>query len=229
MAFHGTKRVLEVELAECVLGDADSSGRRSPVVTESTFRRRADAVLLALGQSADLGLLPRGWELRDGRIYPNCEPLPVFAAGDLATGDGTVAHAIGDGRRAVTRALRALGEDIEIFERPDRRRAVAETEIRFDHFERAAPAQGRHVPAQQRMRSFDEGRLGLADATDATRCFSCGHCTECDTCLVYCPDGMIRRGGAGEDAAYDIDVTNCKGCGICVAECPRKGMEMVPR
>jgi pyruvate ferredoxin oxidoreductase delta subunit len=39
---------------------------------------------------------------------------------------------------------------------------------------------------------------------------------------VFCPEGIIRR----KDAAYEVDYSYCKGCGICVRECPRKGMEM---
>jgi Pyruvate/2-oxoacid:ferredoxin oxidoreductase delta subunit len=65
-------------------------------------------------------------------------------------------------------------------------------------------------------------RAGLDDASEAQRCLSCGKCTQCDTCLVYCPEGVIRRRGNG----YVVDGADCKGCGICVAECPRNAMEM---
>jgi pyruvate ferredoxin oxidoreductase delta subunit len=40
--------------------------------------------------------------------------------------------------------------------------------------------------------------------------------------LLYCPDGVIRRSEDG----YRIDSKYCKGCGMCVAECPRSAMEM---
>ena len=148
--------------------------------------------------------------------------MPVFAAGDVATGDGTVAHAIGDGRRAATRALAALGLGVAVFERPDRTKAVPVTDLRLDHFAKAKPAHERVVPLEGRLDSFDPVNLGLADAFEAHRCFSCGQCTRCDTCLVYCPEGVIRRA----DQNYVVDYTNCKGCGICVTECPRKAMEM---
>ena len=35
-------------------------------------------------------------------------------------------------------------------------------------------------------------------------------------------DGVVRR--AEDD--YEVDYTFCKGCGICVEECPRSAMEM---
>jgi len=74
----------------------------------------------------------------------------------------------------------------------------------------------------ERSATFGEADAGLANADEAHRCFSCGHCTRCDTCLVYCPEGIIRREAPG----YGVDYTYCKGCGICVEECPRSAMEL---
>ncbi|MCB9915545.1 MAG: 2-oxoacid:acceptor oxidoreductase family protein [Planctomycetes bacterium] len=222
VAFHGDGRVTGVELAEVELGPPDDSGRRRPVVSARTSVLACDAVLLALGQSADTGFFPAGWELRDGRVYAGDEALTVFGAGDLATGDGTVTHAIGSGRRAAGLALAALGEDVEVFERPDRRCAVPVTDIRLDHFARAAMSPDRLLDVGTRVTSFDEVNLGMEHQHEVHRCFSCGHCTECDTCLVYCPEGIIRRGGPG----YEVDYSYCKGCGICVEECPREAMRM---
>jgi ferredoxin len=222
LGFVGGSRVEGVTLAEVELGPPDDSGRRAPRVSDRTRTLACDHVLLALGQSADLSLLPAGWRLVDGRVHDGDEPLPVFAAGDLSTGDGTVTHAIGDGRRAVTRALRLFDDAVAEVVRPERARAVPATDIRFDHFDRSPPAASRHLPAAARARTMEEVDLGLADGLEAHRCFSCGHCTRCDTCLIYCPEGIVRRHGAD----YEVDYTMCKGCGICVTECPRKAMEM---
>jgi len=222
VAFTGNGRVASIELAEVVMGEPDESGRRRPVVTERTESHDAAHVLLAIGQSADLSMLPEGWELRDGRVWQGDEPLMVFGAGDLSTGEGTVTHAIGSGRRAAGLALRALGVDVDVFERPDRTRSVPATDIRMDHFERHAPATETVESADERSTDFREVNHGLGDALEAHRCFSCGHCTECDRCLVYCPEGIVHRATAG----YDIDYSYCKGCGICVTECPRSSIEM---
>jgi NADPH-dependent glutamate synthase beta subunit-like oxidoreductase/Pyruvate/2-oxoacid:ferredoxin oxidoreductase delta subunit len=233
VTFHGADRVLEVELAEVELGEPDQDGRRRPLVTDKTARLACDAVLLALGQSPDLSLLPAGWKLLDGRFVEGGEPLNVFAAGDVSTGEGTVTHALGDGRRAAGRALAALGEKVEVFVRPDRAAAVGAAEIRLDHFPRVAPTPRRHQPAASRAQNFDEVGLALEGTEEAKRCFSCGHCNQCDTCLVYCPEGIIARqrprpDSRGESRSYAVDLAYCKGCGICVTECPRSGMEMVP-
>ena len=75
------------------------------------------------------------------------------------------------------------------------------------------------------MGNFDEVRGPLPDALEGHRCFSCGHCTECDNCVVYCPEGIIKRQAPTE--GYLVDYSYCKGCGICAVECPRKAMEML--
>ena len=38
---------------------------------------------------------------------------------------------------------------------------------------------------------------------------------------------MIKLGAAAP-TRYEIDLDYCKGCGICVAECPCGAIEMVP-
>ena len=220
--FQGNGRVEALVLADVELGEPDESGRRRPLLTDRTKELPCDAVLLALGQSADLSLLPEGWELCEGRAFQGESPRDCFAAGDLSTGDGTVTHAIGDGRRAAGLALQMLGDTVSVFKRPDRRTAVPATDIRFDHFARSRPAIERLDAPSERSRTFAPLNHGLSDCNETHRCFSCGQCTECDTCLIYCPEGIIRRGGPG----YEVDYTYCKGCGLCVTECPRKAMEM---
>jgi 2-oxoacid:acceptor oxidoreductase gamma subunit (pyruvate/2-ketoisovalerate family) len=223
LAFHGNGRVTRVELAEMVLGEPDPSGRRRPLTGEGRFGLDCDLVLLALGLDADADLLPPAWSLTAGCVWTGDEALPVVAAGDLATGDGTVAHAIGDGHGAALALLERLEEPVAPWLRLDPAAAVPPERIRLDHFAPRPPARRWRRPAAVRRRDWDEVAHGLESAEEAGRCFACGDCTRCDTCLVYCPEGAILRDGE----AYVIDYDVCKGCGLCVAECPRDGMEMV--
>ena len=62
-------------------------------------------------------------------------------------------------------------------------------------------------------------------AADVSACFSCGTCTQCDNCFHYCPDLAIRRVAAG---GYEVLTDYCKGCGMCVSECPCGAIKMVP-
>jgi len=64
---------------------------------------------------------------------------------------------------------------------------------------------------------------------EARRCLSCGSCFSCDNCFGVCPDNaVLKLPETGElNPHYRIDLDFCKGCGICVAECPCGAIEMV--
>ena len=57
------------------------------------------------------------------------------------------------------------------------------------------------------------------------------NCIHCLTCWVFCPEDAYRlkegfsRSGKSRQEIEEIDYYHCKGCGICVRECPvnRKG------
>jgi len=78
-------------------------------------------------------------------------------------------------------------------------------------------------------RTFDEVVAGLGwpqAMAEAQRCFTCGACTACDNCYVFCPDAAIVPNRA--TGAYEVDLTHCKGCGICATECPRGAIVLRP-
>jgi 2-oxoacid:acceptor oxidoreductase gamma subunit (pyruvate/2-ketoisovalerate family) len=222
--FTGDRRVTGIELAEVELGDPDSSGRKRPIVTDRLSVIPCDHVLLALGQGSDLGILPPEWIIEAGRVHISDEPINAWLAGDLSTGAGTVAHAVAHGRKVAHDILNALGDQRsdEAAGHAPALDVVKPENLRLSHFPFAERHQDSHLPTRSRISGFQEVNLGLADTEEAERCFSCGHCTQCDTCLTYCPEGIISRG----TGLYVINEEYCKGCGICVWECPRHAMQM---
>ncbi|MCP4008376.1 MAG: hypothetical protein GY726_02555 [Proteobacteria bacterium] len=44
-------------------------------------------------------------------------------------------------------------------------------------------------------------------------------------CSTYCPDGAIN---VRADGNPDIDYDHCKGCLVCVAQCPPHAIESIP-
>lgn len=224
VAFIGDTVVHGIVVAEVEPGETEEDGRHRPVVTDRTMEISCETVLLALGQRQDMELLPGGWKIENGRAVRENTPLNVWFAGDCLTGDGTVAHAIGNGRRTALAALAACSGK-KIIEEKSYKSTVAPAHIRFSHFPVIQPHRDRHRQVPSWKNDFEEVNLGLPGPGEAERCFSCGRCTSCDTCLVYCPEGIIFRDGVG----YSIDQEYCKGCGICVAECPRRAMEMIEK
>jgi NADPH-dependent glutamate synthase beta subunit-like oxidoreductase len=212
----GKKRMLSCQ--RMLLAEADESGRRRPVaIPDSEFEIPCDRVILALGQAADLSLLP------DGSVLSRDQPLngdggaPVYAAGDLLTNEGTVTAAIGCGRdMALLLHEKFSGE--KLYENPPSVESVVRADqIRLQHFERTPAHRGHVTPLSGRKRSFTEVRQGLDSGEEAKRCLSCGVCNSCDRCVTYCPDGVLRRDG--DELVFDYEY--CKGCGVCVSECSR--------
>ncbi len=223
----GMRRHYKLQCVRMELGDPDESGRRSPVAIEdSDFEIACHRVVLALGQSPDISVFPEGTEVREGTQLLGLLETPLFAIGDLATNEGTVAAAIGSGRRSAVHIHNVLsGEQLSITEHADALRDVDEWRdevIRADAmklhlFERQQVAEGESLDPVERRSTFDEVHLGLDDASEAARCLSCGVCNECDLCCTYCPEGVLKRVGH----RLEFDYAYCKGCGMCVAECPR--------
>ncbi len=209
------------------LGEPDESGRRRPVeIQGSDFDLPCHRVILAVGQSPDMSVFPEGTEVREGERLLGLLETPVFAVGDLATNDGTVAGAIGSGRRSAFQMHTALsGEHLTITEHAAAGRdvdvwhddVIRADAMRLHLFERLAVSEGDAVAPELRRSTFNEIHTGLTDATEATRCLSCGVCNECDLCVTYCPEGVLKR--VGHELVFDYSF--CKGCGVCVTECPR--------
>jgi 2-oxoacid:acceptor oxidoreductase gamma subunit (pyruvate/2-ketoisovalerate family) len=209
------------------LGAPDASGRRRPVeVPESDFTLPCTRVILALGQSPDLSVFPEGTEVREGDDLLGLLENPVFAVGDLATGDGTVAGAIGSGRRAALHIHQTFtGEVVDAGHETRVRSDVEEWHdeviradaLRMHLFQRTPEKQGEALDPVERLDGFHEIHQGLSDTSEARRCLSCGVCNECDICVSYCPEGVLKR--VGHRLVFDY--AYCKGCGICVTECPR--------
>ena len=107
------------------------------------------------------------------------------------------------------------------------RHVVAFSEINTDHFQFAPRVAQPRLLKEERAKSFAEidPRIsaGLA-IKEAQRCFNCGLCNQCDNCRLYCPDlAVVCEDGSG---GRRIDYDYCKGCGICVVECPRNAMSL---
>jgi NADPH-dependent glutamate synthase beta subunit-like oxidoreductase len=228
----GARRRCRLTCRHMKLGEPDATGRCRPEeIPGSDFDIRCNRIILALGQSPDVSVFPEGTEVREDEDLIGFLETPVIAIGDLATSAGTVAGAVGSGRRSAVHIHNMLsGQHVELSEHADALRDVDEwidevivaKDMKLYLFEHQAAAEGHELPIEMRSSGFEEVHLGLDDTSEAARCMSCGVCNECDECCRYCPEGMLRRVGH----KLEFDYTYCKGCGVCATECPRNVIYM---
>jgi 2-oxoacid:acceptor oxidoreductase delta subunit (pyruvate/2-ketoisovalerate family) len=211
--------------------ELDESGFPQP--TGEVEELEADSLVLALGQDVDLSLLDGvpGLEVDDGvvQVAPNLMTgYPgIFAGGDMVPSERTVTVAVGHGKKAARHIDGWLRGQEYV---PPPKHPVATYDLLNTWYYADAPKTVRpRLDAARRTSTFDEVVAGLDESTalfEARRCMSCGNCFECDNCYGVCPDNAITKLGPGKRFAIDLDY--CKGCGMCVAECPAGAIEMVP-
>ena len=209
----------------------DAKGFPQPTGEFETLE--ADSVVLALGQDVDLGLLNGvpGLEVTDGVVKVAANMMTghpgIFAGGDMVPAERNVTVGIGHGKKAA--------RNIDTWLRGEEYRAEPKHELAT--FERLntwyysdAPKTVRPMlDIIRRQSTFDEVQGGLDETTalfEARRCLSCGNCFECDNCYGVCPDNSVIKLGPGKRFEFNYDY--CKGCGICVSECPCGAIKMVP-
>ncbi len=211
---------------------SDEAGQVRPEIVGGTeYEVDCDAILIAIGQVQQLEWLPghlsdRGLITADehGRVDGN-----IFVGGDVLRGPSMVVDALGDGKRAARDIDRLLTAQALEPEPP----------VEIMPYEKLNSAYFRHAPripapmadpAQRRRSQAVEVTLAYSReqaVAESDRCMSCGVCNGCDNCYIVCPDVSVMR-DARENGHYSIRTTYCKGCLVCVQECPTGCLEKVP-
>ncbi len=210
----------------------DASGSPQPTGEFETLE--ADSLVLALGQDVDLSLLDGvdGLVMKDGVVQ--VDPLTMmtghsglFAGGDMVPAERNVTVAVGHGKKAARHIDAWLRGAVS---QPIAKHAPATADRINPWYYSDAPKTVRpQLDLARRTSSFDEVQGGLTEDNalfEARRCLSCGNCFECDNCYGVCPDNAVIKLGPGKGFEFNYDY--CKGCGICVAECPSGAIDMVP-
>ena len=192
-----------------------------------------DAVVLALGQDSDLSLLEHVADIAidDGVVGVSTSMMAtsdgVFAGGDAVPSERTATIAIGHGKRAA-RGIDAYLVGHEIVDAPRHELATFDG-LNTWYYSDAERTRRPELEIARRQNNFAEIVSGLTEDNalfEARRCLSCGNCFECDNCYGVCPDNAVIKLGAPQ--RYEFNYDFCKGCGICVSECPCGAIEMVP-
>jgi NADPH-dependent glutamate synthase beta subunit-like oxidoreductase len=221
-------RVKGLECIKNRMAPAGADDRRAFVPLEdSAFFEAGDLVVAALGQYADTTDLPPEVTVTDQTVVVaddhGCGPQGIYAGGDVTDMPRSVIHALASGKRAAL-ALDAYLRHADKCQ-PESHEAIPEVtiqQINLAYFEITSRQRPQTQPTGIRVSSFKEVTATLpagAAAREAARCFGCGNCNTCGNCYFFCPDFAVHRDS--DTSKVFIDNDYCKGCCICVEECPR--------
>lgn len=187
--------------------------------------------------------------LPNSRVFRRTQGLPVVFGGDLTTPVKSVSHAVASGKEAalaldvlfregfeailprLTPCMigdgRSLSMEVYLGGARSQRSShvVRYSEINIDYFQFTPRIAQPRLLKEERVRSFAEIDLRISAnlaMREAERCFNCGLCNQCDNCRLFCPDLAVLCEQSPRGRRIDYDY--CKGCGICVVECPRNAM-----
>ena len=210
----------------------DENGKPQP--TGQFEELPSDAVVLALGQNVDKTALSKlqNLQMEKDSVVVNNETMMtsidgIFAAGDVATNDRTVTHAIGMGKNAA-RGVNAFLNG-STYKKPQKHDLAKFEDMHPWYYSDAPKTVRQELEVARRSNTFDEVQFGLTEENaifEARRCLSCGNCMECDNCYGVCPDSAVVKLGSGTGYEFNYDYST--GCGVCAQECPCGHIQMVP-
>ena len=228
------------------LGEADASGRRSPVpVPGSEYRLACDFAISAIGQDVDLCGLQKDPLLKSTRYNTLVfsedtfeTSLPgVFTGGDMATGPAVAIDAIAHGKIAANAidayicSGKAMGKKKEFISRKEAFGDIPDSD--FSDYATIRKEKMPELPAAARAKTFDEVELGFSaeQAKNEThRCLECG-CSayfDCELRKHAVNFNVDLKKFIGEVRKYKVDKAHpfitldpnkCIACGRCVRTC----------
>jgi len=192
----------------------DRHGDFNPLLFEGTEDfLPADLVIFAIGQTID-------WHGMEELIQENTHG--IILGGDAAGKPRFAATAVGSGYQGAMCVIASLTGIPPTYEYHDQAE-VSANDMHLSYYplaQRNEAAVAKHWQDQEEIVS---GLSQMAAAAEVERCLSCGVCFQCDNCWHFCPDAAVIK-NSGD---YKIDYDYCKGCAICVQECPSGHIDIV--
>lgn len=192
-------RVCAVTFSQMALGQADASGRRSPIDTGERFTEAFDTVIAAVSQTPDMSFMqdPNS-HLSQGSLalsrwntFIGCDHTmssgveKLFVIGDSRRGPATAVAAIGDGRKAAQAIdkMLSIGLSCDLHPKPFNASKNLNPQTQADvgatlypHTSARPRLKMPELTAVQRLLNYSEVELGFSpDAAmqEAARCLEC--------------------------------------------------------
>jgi NADPH-dependent glutamate synthase beta subunit-like oxidoreductase len=211
--------------------ELDAMGVPQPTGEFETLE--ASSLVLALGQETDVAFLDKvpGLEYTNRMLKVERSMSSgcagIYAGGDMVPADRNATVAIAHGKKAA-RHIDAFLRGATVSRQP--KHEIATADLMNTWYYSDAPRALRPIlEAVRRTSGFAEVVGDYDESTalyEARRCMSCGNCFECDNCYGVCPDNAVIKLGPGKRFQFNYDY--CKGCGVCISECPCGAIARVP-
>lgn len=175
------------------------------------FHETADLVITALGFNSYIPFLNRVSEEQKNKI---------FIAGDAASREKSLPHAVASAKIVAHEALNFLETGKRETVEKDILEVASMNDINTAYFPKKFPFivnAKNFYSCEEKFEELTETWEEYIVKEEANRCFYCGACLKCDNCFEFCPDLAITK----TEELYEIKKDYCKGCLICVKECPR--------
>ena len=224
--------IKEVDGKNVTLEKMKATGEKKFEGTGETVSMTADSIVQAIGQSVDFSVVEKITELENsnGIIETGADMMTsckgIFAGGDAANWVRSATTGVGNGKKAAYHINAYLSDTS--YQPPEKPEVADHGFLNPWYYGEASRAVQPMLDLVRRQSGFEEV---LRDYTEdnaqleARRCLSCGNCFECDNCYAVCPDNAVIKLGPGKRFKFNYDY--CKGCGMCVSECPCGAIKMI--
>jgi heterodisulfide reductase subunit A-like polyferredoxin len=175
----------------------DKDKKFNPVYDPNvTTKFDCETVIIAIGQAADLSVLPKDTKVKTARSgWIEADPLTlatneegIFAGGDAVSGPKSAVEAIAHGHEAATSIERyILGLDLKQGREKIKEESAPIPEGQHPRLKRVKQTT---IPMERRLSTFDEMNLLYTEEEakkESDRCLNCGLCSECLQCVAACP------------------------------------------
>jgi hypothetical protein len=193
----------------------------------------ADSMVLALGQNVDTSFIKKipGIKIADNVVEVNSSMMTgypgLFAGGDMVPSERTITVAVGHGKKAAREIDAWLSGKTY---KPLPKHELASFDKLNKWYYTDAPItvqpQLKLFVAKLRLKKFWVVLMEAMHSMRHVDVYLAAIVLNVITVTGVCPDNAVIKLGPGKRFKFNYDY--CKGCGVCVKECPCGAIKMVP-